>query len=129
MKNKLLIISGPTASGKTALAVKLAKKYNGEIISADSRQIYKHLDIGTGKDHPKDVKIHLIDLIDPGQSFSVAQYRKLALAKISEIQAKNKLPILVGCSGFYIDAVVSPKYDTFTIKPNYLLRTILLNFR
>ena len=89
MKNKLLIISGPTASGKTALAVKLAKKYNGEIISADSRQIYKHLDIGTGKDHPKDVKIHLIDLIDPGQSFSVAQYRKLALAKISEIQAKT----------------------------------------
>ena len=58
----------------------------------------------------------------------MAQYRKLALAKISEIQAKNKLPILVGCSGFYIDAVVSPKYDTFTIKPNYLLRTILFKF-
>ncbi len=123
--NKLLIISGPTASGKTALAVKLATKFNGELISADSRQIYKYLDIGVGKDHPKDFPIHLIDLIEPNQKFSVSQFRKLALEKISEIQAKNKLPILVGCSGFYIDAVINPNYDTFSIKPNFILRNIL----
>ena len=119
---KLLIISGPTASGKTALAVKLATKFNGELISSDSRQIYKYLDIGVGKDHPKDVQIHLIDLIEPNQKFSVSQFRKLAIDLISEIQAKNKLPILVGGSGFYIDAVINSKYNTLSIKPNLLLR-------
>jgi len=122
---KLLIISGPTASGKTALAVKLATKFNGELISSDSRQIYKYLDIGVGKDHPKDVQIHLIDLIEPNQKFSVSQFRKLAIDLISEIQAKNKLPILVGGSGFYIDAVINSKYNTLSIKPNLLLRFIL----
>jgi len=122
---KLLIISGPTASGKTALAVKIAKKFNSELISADSRQIYKYLDIGVGKDHPKGFPIHLIDLIEPNQKFSVSQFRKLTLEKISEIQAKNKLPILVGGSGFYIDAVINPRYNTFFIKPNFVLRKIL----
>jgi tRNA dimethylallyltransferase len=122
---KLLIISGPTATGKTALAVKLAQKFNGEIISADSRQIYRGMDIGTGKDHPKNIKIHLIDLINPDESFSVSQYKKLALEKISEIQAQNKLPILVGGSGFYIDSVINSAYDTFSVKPNILLRVVL----
>jgi len=122
---KLLIISGPTASGKTNLAVKLAKKFNGELISADSRQVYRSLDIGVGKDHPKDLAIHLIDLIEPNQTFSVSQFRKLALEKISEVQTKNKLPILVGCSGFYIDAVINPNYNTFSVKPKILLRKIL----
>jgi tRNA dimethylallyltransferase len=126
--NKLLIISGPTATGKTDLAVKLAKLYNGELISADSRQIYQGLDIGTGKDHPKNIKINLIDLITPDQSFSVAQYRQLVIKKISEIQAKNKLPILVGCSGFYIDSVVNPNYNTFSVIPNFLLRKIFFKF-
>lgn len=123
--NKLLIISGPTATGKTALTVKLAKKYNGEIISGDSCQIYKGMDIGTGKDHPKDIKIHLIDLITPNQKFSVVDYQKLALEKIKEIQSRNKLPILVGCSGFYIDSVVNKNYNTFSIKPNKILRYFL----
>jgi tRNA dimethylallyltransferase len=122
--NKLLIISGPTATGKTALAIKLSRKFNGEIISADSRQIYRGMDIGTGKDHPKDIKIHLIDLITPDKSFSVAQYRQLALEKISEIQAKNKLPILVGGTGQYIDSIINPQ-PTFSIKPNKILRFFL----
>ena len=92
---RLLIISGPTATGKTNLAIKLAKLYNGELISADSRQLYQGLDIGTGKDHPKDTNIHLIDIITPDKSFSVAQYQKFAFQKIDEIHQKNKLPIIV----------------------------------
>jgi len=125
MSNKLLIISGPTASGKTDLAIKLAKKYNGELISADSRQIYRGMNIGTGKDHPKDFKINLVDLITPDQSFSVAQYQKLALQKIAEIHAKNKLPIIVGGTGQYIDAIVNPNKSTYSIKPNKFLRYFL----
>ena len=125
MFNKLLIISGPTATGKTDLAVKLAKKYNGELISADSRQIYCGLNIGTGKDHPKNIKINLIDIIRPNQSFSVAQYQKLALQKITEIQNKNKLPIIVGGTGLYIDSIINKQTETYSIKPNYFLRLIL----
>lgn len=125
MSNKLLIISGPTASGKTDLAIKLAKKYNGQLISADSRQIYQGLNIGTGKDHPKNIKIHLIDLITPDQSFSVVQYQKLALQKIAEIHAKNKLPIIVGGTGQYIDAIINPSKSTYSIKPNNFLRFFL----
>jgi len=131
MKNgsmvKLLMVSGPTATGKTALAIKLAKKFNGELISADSRQIYRGMDIGTGKDHPKDVKIHLIDIIDPNQAFSVAQYRDLALEKIIEIQKKNKLPIIVGGTGQYIDSLINPQ-PTFSVKPNKILRFFLNKF-
>jgi len=123
--NKLLIISGPTATGKTNLAIKLAKKYHGELISADSRQIYQGLDLGTGKDHPQNIKIHLIDLITPDQSFSVAQYQKLAFQKISQIHKKNKLPIIVGGTGQYIDAIVNPNKSTYSIKPNNFLRFFL----
>jgi len=123
--NKLLIISGPTATGKTDLAIKLAKKYHGELISADSRQIYQGLDLGTGKDHPQNIKIHLIDLITPDQSFSVAQYQKLAFQKISQIHKKNKLPIIVGGTGQYIDAIVNPNKSTYSIKPNKFLRYFL----
>ncbi len=125
MFNKLLIISGPTATGKTDLAIKLAKKYNGELISADSRQIYQDMDIGTGKDHPKNLKIHLIDIITPDKFFSVAQYQKLALPKINEIHQKNKLPIIVGGTGQYIDAIVNPDKSTYSIKPNNFLRYFL----
>ena len=124
---KLLIISGPTATGKTSLALKLAKKYNGELISADSRQIYRDMNIGTGKDHPKDTVIHLIDIINPDEVFSVAQYRQLATQKIIEITHKGKLPIIVGGTGQYIDSIINPQ-PTFTIKPNKLLRFILNKF-
>jgi tRNA dimethylallyltransferase len=123
--NKLLIISGPTATGKTEVAVDLAKKYNGELVSGDSCQIYKGLDIGTGKDQPEETPIHLIDIITPDQKFSVAQFRQLALETIKEIQSRGKLPILVGCSGFYIDSVINPNYQTFSIKPHKFLRFIL----
>jgi tRNA dimethylallyltransferase len=123
--NKILIISGPTATGKTDLAIKLAQKFNGVLISADSRQIYTGMDIGTGKDHPQDFNINLIDLINPDQSFSVAQYRKLALTKISEIQSHNQLPIIVGGTGQYIDAIINPNKQTYSIKPNKILRFFL----
>ena len=122
--NKVLIISGPTATGKTDLAVELAKKYNGELVSTDSCQIYKGLDIGTGKDQPGETPIHLIDLINPDQKFSVAQFQKAGLEIINKLHSQNKLPILVGCSGFYLDSLINPKYDTFSIKPNKVWRFI-----
>lgn len=124
MSKQVLIISGPTASGKTDLAIKIAKKFNGVLISADSRQVYIGMDIGTGKDHPADVSIHLIDLIKPSETFSVAQYRQLALQKIKEIHSQNKLPIIVGGSGQYIDAVINSK-PTYSVKPNNFLRFFL----
>lgn len=125
MLKKILIISGPTATGKTDLAVELAKKYNGELVSTDSRQIYKGLDIGTGKDQPENIPIHLIDLITPDQKFSVAQFQKIGLETIKKLQSQNKLPILVGCSGFYLDSLINPSYNTFSVKPNKFLRFIL----
>ena len=124
MLNKLLVISGPTATGKTDLAVKIAKKYNGELVSGDSCQIYKGMDIGTGKDQPDETPIHLIDLITPDQKFSVADFQKVGFETIKEIQSRNKLPILVGCSGFYIDSLVNPNYNTFSVKPHNLWRFI-----
>jgi len=124
MFNKLLVISGPTATGKTDLAVKLAKKYNGELVSGDSCQIYKGMDIGTGKDQPEETPIHLIDLVTPDQKFSVADFQKIGLETIKEIQSRGKLPILVGCSGFYIDSLINPNYTTFSVKPHKLWRLI-----
>ena len=124
MLNKILIISGPTATGKTDLAVELAKKYNGELVSTDSCQIYKGLDIGTGKDQPDETPIHLVDIINPDQKFSVAQFQKAGLEVIKKLHSQNKLPILVGCSGFYLDSLINPNYDTFSIKPNKFWRFI-----
>ncbi len=108
MKKKVLVIVGPTASGKSALGVKLAQKFNGEVISADSRQVYKGLDIGTGKITKSEmhgIPHHLLDVANPRSQFSAAEYKKLALKKIEEILEKNKLPIIVGGTGFYIDAL------------------------
>jgi tRNA dimethylallyltransferase len=105
----LIIIAGPTASGKSELAVSLASKFNGEVISADSRQVYKNMNIGTGKITRKEMKgipHHLLDIISPKRKFTVVQYRKLALKAIKEIQRKDKLPILCGGTGFYIQAVI-----------------------
>lgn len=125
MTKKILIISGPTATGKTDLAIKFAKKFNGELISADSRQIYQGMDIGTGKDHPQGFKVYLTDLITPSESFSVAEYQKMAQKKISEIHQKNKLPIIVGGTGQYIDSIINPDKSTYSIKPNNFLRFFL----
>lgn len=125
MLPKLLVVSGPTATGKTSLAVSLAQKFNGELISADSRQIYRGMDIGTGKDHPKNIPLHLIDIINPDEPFSVAQYQKLALDKIHQIQAQNKLAILVGGTGLYIDSLINPQRETFSVPPKPFLRRLL----
>jgi len=106
---KLIIILGPTASGKSALAVKLAKKFNGEIISADSRQVYRNMDIGTGKITKKEMKSishYLLDVANPKRKFTVAQYRSLATSAIDKIFKKRKIPIICGGTGFYIQAVV-----------------------
>ena len=119
---KLLVIVGPTGTGKTGLALDLAKKFSGEIISADSRQVYKGMDIGTGKldlqstiyDVSREkgkwvidgVPIYLYDIIDPDKNFSMAEYQQLAYTKINEAQSRKKLPILVGGSGLYVRSVV-----------------------
>lgn len=105
----LIAIVGQSASGKSSLAFKVAKKYGGEIISADSRSIYKYMDIGTAKPSPKqqiEIPHHGLDLVEPNQMLTAAQYQQYALKTIASIRAKNKLPILVGGSGLYIDGVL-----------------------
>ena len=126
-KPKVIVILGHTATGKSDLAVKIAKKVNGEIISADSRQVYKGLDIGTGKVTKKEMKgisHHLLDVANPKNQFTVAEYKKLAEEKIKEIIARGKTPIICGGTGFYIDAVtkglVLPE-----VPPNKKLRKML----
>jgi len=125
MFRKILIISGPTATGKTALAVKIAALHGGEIISADSRQIYKGMDIGVGKDQPIDTPIHLIDVVEPSVRFSVSNFQSLALRKIKTLHQQNILPIVVGCSGLYIDSIISQKYTNFGTNQSPILRFIL----
>lgn len=107
--NKLLVICGPTAVGKSSLAVAVAKEHDGEVVSADSRQVYKGLDIATGKiteEETKGVPHHLLDVADPRDNFSVADYKELADAAVTDIQELSKIPILCGGTGFYIQAVV-----------------------
>ena len=106
---KLLVIVGPTASGKSGLALKVAKKFNGEIICADSRTVYQDMNIGTAKPSPKDTKLvpHWgLDLVKPGQRFTAAQFKEYAKDKISDIQCRDKLPIVVGGTGLYIDSLL-----------------------
>lgn len=110
MKNTVIVIVGPTASGKTALSVEIAKKINGEIISADSMQIYKRMDIATAKptkEEMKSVPHHLIDFVSPDENFSVAKYKDLAYEKIADIVSRDKTPVIVGGTGLYVDAVVN----------------------
>ena len=121
-KIPLLIISGLTATGKTSLAVNLAKKYNGHLVSADSRQIYRGLDIGTGKDHPPGFPISLIDIINPDQVFSVADFKLLAENEIKKITKAGQLPIIVGGTGYYIKSLFSPQ--TSAVPPHPTFRQI-----
>ncbi|MCY1527555.1 tRNA dimethylallyltransferase [compost metagenome] len=105
----LIVITGPTASGKTSLSIDLAEKYNGEIICADSRTIYKGMDIGTAKptlEERRSVVHWGLDLVEPGESFSAADFKAYANEKIADIRARNKVPFLVGGTGLYIDAVI-----------------------
>lgn len=127
MMKKVIVILGQTATGKSNLAVRIAKAHNGEIISADSRQIYKGLDIGTGKIAEREMKgipHHLLDVANPKKQFTVAEYKLLADEKITDILSRGKTPIICGGTGFYIDAVtkgvVLPE-----VPPNVKLRKIL----
>ena len=123
-KIKILVIIGPTASGKSDLAVRLAKKFNGEVISADSRQVYRGLDVGTGKITKKEmlgVPHHLLDVADPKKQFSAFQYQELGLEALKNILGKERLPIVVGGTGLYIDALT----ETISfpdVPPNQTLR-------
>jgi tRNA dimethylallyltransferase len=122
-KPKIIVICGPTASGKTALSIQLAKKIDGEIVSADSMQIYKDMDIGTAKPSPEEmdgVKHYLIDNVSPTIRYSVASYKKDALLAIQEIIKKGKTPIIVGGTGLYVDSLVNGiEYDDIEIDLNY----------
>lgn len=121
---KIIVVAGPTASGKSDFAVNLALQNNGEIISADSRQIYRGLDIGTGKittEEMKGVPHHMLDIVDVGTEFSVSEYARLAKPILEDIFAREKTPIICGGTGQYIDALI---YDIElpAVPPNQRLR-------
>ena len=131
MPGKLIVILGPTASGKTDLAIKLATKYGGSVVSADSRQVYKGLDSGSGKITKKEMRgvpHYLLDVANPKRKFTVAQYQKLAMVAVKKIQAQGRVPFLVGGTGFYIqsivDGIVIPE-----VKPNWTLREKLSRYQ
>ena len=108
-KPKVIVICGPTASGKTALSIELAKKINGEIISSDSMQIYKYMNIGTAKpseEEKEGIQHYLLDFVEPNQRYSVAEFKKDAESAIEEILAKGKTPIVVGGTGLYVDSLI-----------------------
>ena len=126
-KGKLIAIVGTTASGKSSLGIDLAKHYNGEIISADSRQVYRHLDLGTGKvtkEEMAEVKHHLIDILDLNQPFSVAHFQKLAYEVIDDVLKRGHLPFLVGGTGLYTRAVVEG-YNLSDVPPDAEQRKML----
>ena len=123
-KRKIIVILGPTASGKSALAVKMAKKINGEIISADSRQVYKGLDIGSGKITKKEmsgIPHYCLEIVHPKKIFTVVDFKKRADEAIEKIFAKNKTPIIVGGTGLYIQAIVD-NIVLPEVKPDWKLR-------
>lgn len=108
-KPKIIAVVGPTASGKSALAIKLAQDFNGEIISADSRQFYRGMDIGTAKVTKEEQEIvphHFIDILDPNEPFSLYEYQKQAFKKIDEVLKRGKLPIIVGGTGMYVSSLI-----------------------
>ena len=124
MPPKILVICGPTASGKTALAVELALRHHGEVVSADSMQIYRRMDIGTAKptrEEMRGVPHHMLDVADPEEDFSVARYVDMAAKCVDDILSRGKLPILAGGTGLYIDSLLSGR--TFApFQPDSLLR-------
>ncbi|MDX9971304.1 MAG: tRNA (adenosine(37)-N6)-dimethylallyltransferase MiaA [Candidatus Gracilibacteria bacterium] len=123
----LVVIFGPTASGKTALSVELAKALNGEIVSADSRQIYRKMPIATAlvtKEEMQGIPHHMIEITDPDLPLSMAEYREMAQNCIEEILNRGKIPFLVGGTGLYISAIIE-NYEMAEVKPNTKLRTKL----
>lgn len=128
-KNKIIVILGPTASGKSDVAIKLAQKFNGEIISADSRQIYRGMNIGTGKVTSAEQKMtvhHILDVADPNDDFNVSHFKKLAEKKIKEILQRKKVPIICGGTGFWIKSIVD-NVQLPEVKPDQKLRNTLSN--
>lgn len=127
MRGKLIVIAGTNASGKSGLGVELAQKYGGEIVSADSRQVFRGLDLGSGKITPEEMRgvpHHLIDICDPGDFFSMADFQRLAYAAIDDILARGKIPFLVGGTGLYVDAVADG-YELSDTAPDLTLRARL----
>jgi tRNA dimethylallyltransferase len=118
----LLVITGPTASGKTSLAVALASVIGGEIISADSRQVYRGMNLGTGKDYNeyningRQVPCHLIDIADPGYKYNVFEFQRDFKKVFSELKERNVFPVICGGSGMYIDSIISG-YKMFEVPP------------
>lgn len=126
----LIVLLGPTASGKSALAVPVARQLNGEIINADSRQIYQGMDIGTAKPTPEEraaVPHHLLDIVAPDETFTLAQYQEAAYGTIAEVHARDRLPLLVGGTGQYITAVIEG-WSIPEVPPNPNRRAELENF-
>ena len=126
MSYDLLVILGPTASGKTRLGVQLACILNGEIISADSRQVFRGMDVGTGKDLAEygNIPYHLIDILDPGAEFNVFRFQSLFLETFNGIRGRGRLPILAGGTGMYLDAVLKG-YRLVEVPDNHALRAEL----
>lgn len=131
MKDKIIVIVGPTAVGKTAYSIELAKELNGEIISGDSMQVYKKLDIGTAKatpDEMENIPHFLIDIKEMDEAYSVSDFQKDASVKIEEIIKKGKVPIIVGGTGLYIESLLYPVSHSGEAKPNIELRNELEEF-
>ena len=132
-KNDFIVIIGPTATGKTKVAAEIAYSFNGEIISADSRQIYKGMDIGTGKDlddytiNNKKIPYHLIDILEPEKDYSVYQFQRDFLSSYNKIRKKRKLPILCGGTGLYIESILLQYKLENAPGPNKNLRKKLIN--
>jgi tRNA dimethylallyltransferase len=126
----MLVITGPTASGKTALAAEVAFKLGGEIISADSRQVYRKMNIGTGKDYAdyivngQKIPYHLIDVADPGYKYNVFEYQRDFISVLHEIRLRGAFPVVCGGSGLYIDSIVSG-YRLFEVPPDPAFRSSL----
>jgi tRNA dimethylallyltransferase len=129
-KYDMVVVLGPTASGKTGLAANLAYILNGEVVSADSRQVYRHMNIGTGKDYEdykvegKYIPCHLIDILEPGYQYNVYEYQKDFLKTYRLLKEKGKLPVLCGGSGLYIEAVLKG-YQLIHVPPDHSLRKSL----
>ena len=130
MQGKLIAVMGTNASGKSGLGIELAAMYDGEVVSADSRQVFRGLDLGSGKITPEEAKgvpHHLIDVCEPGDFFSMADFQRLAYTAIDGILSRGKLPFLVGGTGLYVDAVIDG-YELSDIEPDLELRAYLETF-
>lgn len=131
MKEKIVVIVGPTAVGKTSFSIDVAEKFNGEVISGDSMQVYKHLDIGTAKVTPEemgDTPHHLIDFKELNEPYTVADFQADAGNKIEEISNRKQLPIIAGGSGLYVESLLYPVSHSGEAEPNHALRVELEQF-